>query len=161
MKRYELMNHTFVELKSVGYALRESRRTTEMLYGDDAKPEIMEAVDFAIDCIVRQVYIEELTAAKTDEEKEAVVLEIPGDFVVCKPIGKPKDGKALFFGGYDKGEAIIREDGEDVLVFDYLSKAEEVAETLGEGWRAVDVCEDANKATHRLLDVIMEAQDEE
>lgn len=161
MKRYELMGRTFVELKSVGYALRESRKTTEMLYGDDAKPEIMEAVDFALECITRQIYIEELHAAKTDEEKEAVVLEIPGDFVVCKPIGKPKDRKALFFRGYNHGEPIICENGNDVMMFDYLSKAKEVAENLGEGWRAVDVCEDSNNATHRLLDVLMEAQDEE
>ncbi len=161
MKRYEIAGLTLVELKSIGYALRESRKTTEMLYGDDKNPEIMKAVDFAIESIVRQVYIEELTAAKTDEEKEAVVLEIPGDFIVCKPIGKPKDRKALFFCGYNCGDPIITDNGNDVMMFDYLSKAEEVAENLGEGWRAVDVCEDSNKATRRLINVLMEAQDEE
>ena len=82
----------------------------------------------------------------------AVVNGAYAGYVVCRVDGEVVWVESIF----------VREEYRRLGVASVLhSKAEEVAETLGEGWRAVDVCEDANKATHRLLDVIMEAEDEE
>ena len=59
----------------------------------------------------------------------------------------------LFFEEYSHGMAVVQKNGGG-MVFTYRSKAEEIAEKLGEGWKVIDVSEEATEASKRLLNAI-------
>lgn len=149
MHKYDVMGYSMVKLSSLGYAIRKGREFAEMFYTG----EQLEAANRALDHIVRQVYIDELRMAKTDEEKDAVVLEIPGDFMVYR-VTDAKKHKMDFFKEFDEGRPVVTWSAARAMKFDYESKAKEVAETLGEGWEVWDLCSDAHEDTQHLLDVI-------
>lgn len=156
MKKYDIMGHQMVKLESLGYAIRESKKLTEMLYGDDKNPEVMKAVGFALDDIVRRAYADELRSAKTDDEKDAVVIEIPGNFLVYKP-GEKKHDITYFDGWGGKNKAYTTMSASHAMTFAYESKASEVAAVLNQedpGWKVADLCEDATTDASYLLNAI-------
>ena len=92
--------------------------------------------------------IGELTSEGGQEIRK--VLEMPGSWQVVKIIGKCE---YLFFEEWSDGMAVVQKNGGG-MVFTYRSKAEEIAEKLGEGWKVIDVSEEAAEADERLLKAI-------
>ena len=149
MKKYDVMGHTMIKLSSLGYAIRKGHRLAEMFYSG----EQLEAAEHALDNVVRQVYLDELRGAKTDEEREAVVLEIPGDFMVYR-IADGVKRKFDFFQEFSDGRPVVTLFASRAMKFDYESKAKEVAKELGEGWEVWDLCNDAHEDTAHILDML-------
>ena len=92
--------------------------------------------------------IGELTSEGGQEIRK--VLEMPGIWQVVKIIGKYE---YLYFEEWSNGMAVVQKNGGG-MVFTYRSKAEEIAEKLGEGWKVIDVSKEATKASKRLLNEI-------
>lgn len=70
--------------------------------------------------------------------------------MVVKRTGKRE---YLFFEEWSDGMAVVQKNGGG-MVFTYRSKAEEIAEKLGEGWKVIDVSKEATEADKRLLKAI-------
>ena len=153
MRKHKVLGHTMIMLKDLGFAISEARKAA--MYDDR---ERLEAYNKALDYIVREVYADELYNAKTDEEKEAVVLEIPGDFYVYKP-GKGKLSQ-MFARWEGKGNPVLTDLSSKAMIFSYESMAQEVAKELGEGWMVCNACAAANEKARRLLKAIFEEDDE-
>ena len=70
--------------------------------------------------------------------------------MVVKRTGKRE---YLTFVEWSNGAAVVQRQGRG-MVFTYRSKAEEIAEKLGEGWKVIDVSKEATEADKRLLKAI-------
>lgn len=148
MKKTMIDGESYVKLKDLRYAIRHLRRMIPANYRNfDEGHRAM--VHLAYGDIMKALYREELEKAHTPEEIRAV-LEMPGSWQVVKIIGKYE---YLFFEEYSHGMAVVQKNGGG-MVFTYRSKAEEIAEKLGEGWKVIDVSKEATKASKRLLNEI-------
>ena len=156
MQKYDVMGHEMVKVRDIRHAIRKLRKGIKVTYKNFDK-EKQAMVHLAYNDVVRQLYQEELKAAKTPEEIKAV-LEMPGDFIVYKRDGKKK---FAFFEAWDSGKAVITDRPYRCMTFDYESKAEEVAESLGEGWMVLDASPEAHRDTVRLWRAIFGETDDE
>ena len=111
------------------------------------------------DAIAHLMFYDERKAAKTDEEKEAL-LEFSGDFVVTRPIDLKKR-KFEWFKEWVNGEAVLTTDSAEAMHFEYKSMAEGIAEHLGDGWKAVCLGVEDGKMTRRLLNALFDAMEDE
>ena len=150
MHKYDVMGHTMFKLSSLGYSIRKARDVAGIIYTDKEKE--LAAANYMLDYIVKEVYRDELNAAKTDEEKEAVVLEIPGDFLIYKK-GEGKHD-VLYFQEFINGQPVLTRSATRSMKFDYYSTATQIAAELGEGWIVMDMCSEAHEDAKRLLDAI-------
>lgn len=150
MRKFDVLGITMFKLSSLGYSIRKARDVAGIIYKDNEKE--LEAANYILDYIVKEVYRDELNAAKTDEEKEAVVLEIPGDFLIYKK-GEGKNN-ILYFQEFMDGQPLFSRSAVCAMKFDYYSKAVQVAAELGEGWTVMDMCSEAHEDAKRLLDAI-------
>lgn len=154
MKKLVLGNKEFIALDDIKFALRNLRNNPEIWPGYTEEQQT--AVVTACNHIIRQIFLEDIKAAKTQFEIDAIV-EMTGDFVVYKPIGKKK---AVFFQEWKGGEAVFAEHGNEAMVFSYESKAKEIAENLGGEWRVCDIGRPACDYRKRLLAAIFQADDD-
>lgn len=150
MRKFDVLGITMFKLSSLGYSIRKARDVAGIIYKDKEKE--LEAANYILDYIVKEVYRDELNAAKTDEEKEAVVLEIPGDFLIYKK-GEGKHN-VIYFQEFVDGKPVVTWSAVCSMKFDYYSKAEQIAEELGDGWHVLDTCAEAHEDKKRLLDAI-------
>ena len=148
MKKTMIDGESYVKLKDLRYAIRHLRRMIPANYRNFDEDH-RALVHLAYGDITKALYRDELKEAHTPEEIRAV-LEMPGDWQVVKIIGKYE---YLFFEEWSNGMAVVQKNGGG-MVFTYRSKAEEVAEKLGEGWHAIDVSKEAAEADKRLLKAI-------
>ena len=93
MKKYNVMGHEMAKMDDVKWCIRKARKDIDDLYeskSDDAK----KLAHTILDDVSRMMYIDELKAADTDEDRDAI-LEMTGNFivVVSKGEGKEKDIK--------------------------------------------------------------------
>ena len=150
MKKYNVKGYEMVKVSALRYEIRRLRKSIDIFYANfDEDHKAM--VNLAYNDIVRALYREELKEAKSPEEIKAI-LEMPGDFLVIKVEGK-KD-ISYFAEWIEKGKAGITKDARQAMHFDYESKAEEIAERLGEGWRVFDNSSEDYEYHKRLLDAI-------
>lgn len=148
MKKIMIDGESYVKLKDLRYAIRHLRRMIPANYRNfDEDHRAM--VHLAYGDITKALYREELEKAHTPEEIRAV-LEMPGSWQVVKIIGKCE---YLNFEEWSNGMAVVQKNGGG-MVFTYRSKAEEIAEKLGEGWKVIDVSKEATEADKRLLKAI-------
>ena len=148
MKKTMIDGEFYVKLKDLRYAIRHLRRMIPANYRNfDEDHRAM--VHLAYGDITKALYREELEKAHTPEEIRAV-LEMPGDWMVVKRAGKRE---YLAFVEWSNGVAVVQRQGGG-MVFTYRSKAEEIAEKLGEGWKVIDVSKEAAEADKRLLKAI-------
>jgi hypothetical protein len=121
-------------------------------------------VHLAYNDIIKVLYREELSKAKTPEDVEAI-MEMPGDFLVFTSIGMKKDRKYIYFAGFDKKEPTFTENKDDALWFDYESMAENIKNTLKEkyGLEAIvmDMSDVAYERNQRLLKAIFSEDEDE
>lgn len=145
MEKFNIMGMEVVKVDEIKNAIRHIRKDAAFLY-DDSK----DAVNCVCDMFIRQLYYDELKAAKTQEE-EAAIMEMTGDFIIYNS----DSPKVLFFTGFDDG-AKVTEHYSQCMVFSYESKAQEVAEQLGDGWKVLDASEEEYQRSKRLLDTLFE-----
>ena len=153
---YKLMinGQAYIKVRTIREEIRFLRRSIDDRYCNfDADHRAM--IHLAYNDIIKAIYREELARAKTPEEIDAI-MEMPGDFIVTK--GHKKE-ELVGFLGFENGEPIIG-DVNDVMFFDYESKAKEVAERLGEGWDVIDMSPEDYERTKRFLNAIFEDDDE-
>ena len=93
---------------------------------------------------------ERLEKAKEEPDETA------GSWMVYKAGSKPKE--FWYFVEWINGKALIG--NRDGMIFTYEGMARHVAETLGEGWKVVDVSQDACKKAERLMEAIFKHIDE-
>ena len=148
MKKTMIDGEFYVKLKDLRYAIRHLRRMIPANYRNFDEDH-RALVHLAYGDITKALYREELEKAHTPEEIRAV-LEMPGDWMVVKRTGKRE---YLTFVEWSNGVAVVQRQGRGT-VFTYKSKAEEIAERLGEGWHAIDVSKEAAEADKRLLKAI-------
>ena len=148
MKKIMIDGESYVKLKDLRYAIRNLRRMIPANYRNFDEDH-RALVHLAYGDITKALYREELEKAHTPEEIRAV-LEMPGDWMVVKIIGKRE---YLTFVEWSNGVAVVQRQGRG-MVFTYRSKAEEIAEKLGEGWKVIDVSKEATEADKRLLKAI-------
>lgn len=150
MHKYEVMGFTMFKLSSLGYSIRKARDVAGIIYKDKEK-ELAAANDI-LDYIVKEVYRDELNLATTEKQKEAVVLEIHGDFLIYKK-GEGKHD-VLYFREFMNGQPVLTRSATRSMKFDYYSTATQIAAELGEGWTVMDMCSEAHEDAQRLLDAI-------
>ena len=155
MKKYDIMGHEMVEVRSIRHAVRRLRKTIEVRYSHLDK-EQQAIVHSAYTDLVRVIYRDELKAAKTPDEIRAI-LEMPGDFIVAKREGK-RDISCFY--GFEGGKPVFSKKLYLAMHFDYESKAREVAESLGEGWHAVDTDPEEYEDNKNFLDAIFDWKEE-
>lgn len=158
MKKYNVMGHEMVKLEDLCYVLREARKKIDHTIAKKSEEE-KKGMREMWESIARHIFIEEIRKAKDKDEVDAI-LEIPGDFIVYGKAGKGRYNLA-YFGGYDKGEAVITPKASAAMHFAYEGMAEHVAEKLGEGWIVFDTCQAAQDDTNRLLSAIFDDNDDE
>lgn len=151
MKKYNVMGHEMVKLKDLCYGIRRTRKRIDTLYAHRSEAE-REGMRKACEDITRFVFIEEIRAAKNDDEIRTI-LEIKGDFVVYKAVGRRRRA-FQYFEGYRDHEAAITDKASRAMHFAYEGMAEHVAEKLGDGWIALDTCQAAYEDMERLLHAI-------
>ena len=148
MKKTMIDGESYVKLKDLRYAIRHLRRMIPANYRNFDEDH-RALVHLAYGDITKALYRDELKEAHTPEEIRKV-LEMPGSWQVVKIIGKCE---YLYFEEWSNGMAVVQKNGGG-MVFTYRSKAEEIAEKLGEGWKVIDVSEEAMEASKRLLNAI-------
>lgn len=150
MQKYNIMGWEMIKVDDLKYIIRKCRKHIKenwFNYSDEQKAAALSAYDD----VVKQLYREELRGVESPEERDAI-LEMTGDFIVCKR-NDDKRGFSYFSEWYD-GKAIITNRAPKCMHFDYESKAEEVAERLGEGWVVCDTCDAEYEDNKRLLKAI-------
>ena len=148
MKKTVIDGESYVKLKDLRYAIRHLRRMIPANYRNFDEDH-RALVHLAYGDVTKTLYRDELKEAHTPEEIRKV-LEMPGDWMVVKRTGKYE---YLFFEEWSDGMAVVQKNGGG-MVFTYRSKAEEIAEKLGEGWKVIDVSKEATEADKRLLKAI-------
>lgn len=155
MQKININGRIYIRLREIREEIRWLRKNIDTLYGNfDEDHRAM--VHLAYNDIIRAIYREELKKAKTPEEIKAIY-EMPGDFVVIS--GTKKEDLRGFIK-WEDGKAVIGKVNE-CLIFDFESKAEEIAEQLGEGWRVMDISPEEHERTQRLLRAIFSPSETE
>ena len=158
MKKYDIMGHQMVKVSELRWAIHRLRKDIPIRYKNfDEQEQVM--VQLAYNDIVRHLYLEELKAAESPEEIEAI-LEMPGTFVVYRNGGDGRDDIIFFSEFADDGEAVVTRKASRCMIFSYESKAKEVAGALGEDWKVADVSKEEYEADKRLLDAIFGDDDD-
>lgn len=152
MKKHNVMGYEMAKMEDVKWCVRKARKSIDTL-GHDKSDEAKDFARFILELVVRQMFIDEIRAAKSDEEKENI-LEMTGDFIVVKAEGKGKDRTIRYFGQFDNGEAVIERMPYKAMHFDYESMAENVASRLGEDWYVVDLNQQEFETNKRMIDYL-------
>ena len=152
MKKYNVMGYEMAKMEDVKWCIRNVRREIDS-FGSHKSEEARDFAKFILELVVRNMYIDEIRAAKSDEEKENI-LEMTGDFIVAKSEGKGKDRTIRYFGQFDTGKAVIERMPYRAMHFDYESKAKEIADYLGENWTVVDLNPQEYEHNKRMIDYL-------
>lgn len=157
MKKYDIMGNEMIKVRDIRHAIRKLRKMIDVNYKnfDEEKRAI---VQLGYNDVVRQLYLEELKAAKTPGEIEAI-LEMPGDFIVYK---KGKDKYDIeYFESWENKQPVTTRKPQRIMYFDYESMAKRVAEILGDEWEVMDASPEAHADTQKLLNALFDTADAE
>lgn len=163
MKKLNINGKDYIKLETLREEIRHLRKDIPLLYGRFSKEE-QAVVHLAYNDIIKVLYREELSKAKTPEDVEAI-MEMPGDYIVFTSIGTKKDRKYIYFAGFDKKEPTFTESKDEALWFDYESMAENIKNALKEkyGIEAIvmDMSDVAYERNQRLLKAIFSEDEDE
>ena len=152
MKKYNIMGFEMAKMDDVKWCIRNVRREIDS-FGSHKSEEAVKFAKFILELVVRNMYIDEIGAAESDEEKTAI-LEMTGDFIVVKAEGKGKDRDIRYFGRFEDDTSIVEKMPYRAMHFDYESKAEEIAKYLGENWSVVDLNPQEYETNKRMIDYL-------
>ena len=156
MKKYNVMGHEMAKMDDVKWCIRKARKDIDDLYenkGEDAKM----LAHTILDDVIRMMYIDEFKAADTDEDRDSI-LEMTGNFIVVVSKGEGKEKDIKYFEKYDDGNAVLTDKGYRAMKFDYESKANEVAESIGSDAYAMDLNPQEHEYYEMLLDAIFNSR---
>lgn len=158
IRKYNLDGIEYVKLEELNYLIRDMKRKSM----DGTEPGyICEDVDKRIAAMLslnhlgavlnkektEQKIRERLERAEKQTEPQEETDEPAGSWMVYKAGNKPRE--FWYFIEWRKGKPIIGQC--DGMVFTYEGMAQHVAEKLGEGWKAIDVSQEACRKAERLL----------
>lgn len=152
MKKYDVMGYEMAKMDDVKWCIRKARKSIDT-FGSHKSDEAVKFARFILECAIRQMFIDEIRAVESDEER-AAILEMTGDFIVVKAEGKGKDRTIRYFGRFEDDTAIVEKMPYRAMHFDYESKAEEVAKYLGEDWHVVDLNPQEYATNKRMIDYL-------
>ena len=69
MKKYNVMGHEMAKMEDVKWCVRKARKDID-LFGRDKSDEANDFAKFILELVIRSMFIDEIRAAKSDEEKE-------------------------------------------------------------------------------------------
>lgn len=150
MKKYDVMGWEMAKMEDVKWCIRNVRKDIDS-FGSHKSEEARDFAKFILELVVRNMFIDEIRAAKSDEEKENI-LEMTGDFIVVNVEGK--DRTIRYFGRFEDDTAIVEKMPYRAMHFDYESKAEEIAKYLGENWSVVDLNPQEYETNRRMIDYL-------
>ena len=152
MLKLNINGKRYVRLDELDYALRTLKKCC-----DHATSLENETTKEAYNDVIRWIYREEYKAAKTDEEKEAI-LSLPGSFILYRKYGEKFEYFSEFADGHNP---LFTFHADDATVFTYEEGAEGVASQLGPEWNVLDLNPVAAEEAKRLLDAIFNNTEEE
>lgn len=156
MKKYRINGSEMVKVSELRHEIKKLLKSIETNYRNFDKDH-QAMVRLAYNDIVKVLYREELANAKTPDEIRAI-LEMPGEYVVYRTSDEnPKEHD--FFIEWQDGKPIVGS-GELAMVFTYESKAEEIAERLGNGFRVLDISKESIEESRKLLSALFGPSDE-
>lgn len=162
MKKYDVMGLEMAKMEDVKWCIRNVRRDIDS-FGSHKSEEARDFAKFILELVVRNMFIDEIRAAKSDEEKENI-LEMTGDFIVAVSEGHGKQMTVKFFKKYDNQVPVFTRHGYEAMKFDYESMATHVAETIGENTHVIDLNEQEHEKNRSIIKAITsfgECEDEE
>jgi hypothetical protein len=162
MKKYDVMGWEMAKMEDVKWCIRNVRRDIDS-FGSHKSEEARDFAKFILELVVRNMFIDEIRAAKSDEEKENI-LEMTGDFIVAVSEGHGKQMTVKFFKKYDNQVPVFTRHGYEAMKFDYESMATHVAETIGENAHVIDLNEQEHEKNRSIIKAITsfgECEDEE
>ena len=159
MKKYEVMGYKMAKVEDVKWCIRNARKSID-LFGDNKSKEARDFARFILEIAIRNMYKDEIKAAKSEDEKENI-LEMTGDFIVSKIEETGKNRSIKYFGGFDSGEPIIEKWPYHAMHFDYESMAQQVAEKLGDGWNVIDCNYQEYEKDKSILNRLFSTDEEE
>ena len=144
MEKIIINGEEYVKVNTVREAIADLRKTIGIRYNHKSMDERL-AVHDAYTDIGKALVQEKLDAATTPEEIDAI-LEIQGDYIVCRK-SESEFAKLEFFNGWDffggKRKPKTTDHYHCATSFDYLSKANEICDWLnGDGedvWQVMDM----------------------
>lgn len=155
MQKITLNGKPYISIKNLWIALDSVKELTD-LWMKNKNP-----IEAAFDAVIHHVWAEELRNCKTDEDR-AYYLTEPGDYIVFK--GRKK-GEFQYFKEFSEKKAVLTDDEQQAMRFNYRDMAEGVAAGLGEGWDTIDMSPEARYELRRkkenLFRLLDEASDEE
>lgn len=121
---------------------------------DVGENPVFDNTDNILYLIAQMMFYDEVEAAGDDEEARAAAREFPGDFIVCKDLGyrNPNGKRVIYFMEFADGEGKAIDNSDRAMIFEYKSKADEVAKTLGEGWKSICIGHECRRITKRTMD---------
>ena len=152
MKKYNIMGFEMAKMEDVKWCIRDVRRSIDEI-GSKKSDEAKDYARFVLELVIRNMFIDEIRSAQSEEDKENI-LEMTGDFIVVKVEGKGKDRTIRYFGRFEDDVAIVEKMPYRAMHFDYESKAEEVAKYLGEDWHVVDLNPQEYATNTRMIDCL-------
>lgn len=159
MKKYDVMGYEMAKVADVKWCIRNARKSID-LFGEDKSAETRDFARFILEIVVRNMYRDEIKVAETEDEKENI-LEMTGDFIVCKVEGSRKNRIIKYFGGFNNGEPNIVNWSYHAMHFDYESMAEQVAAKLGDDWHVNDCNYQEYEKNKSILDRLFSSEEEE
>lgn len=158
MQKYDVMGYEMAKMEDVKWCVRDVRRCIDS-YGQNKSEEAREFAKFILELVVRNMYIDEIRAAETEEDKENI-LEMTGTFIVAISEGQGKNMKLQFFKEFVNKEPVFTKWGHEAMQFSYESMAEHVASELGENAHVIDLNENEHQKNRMILDELMSFIDE-
>lgn len=147
MEKITINGEQYIKLRTLLHAMRYLRRAIPVMYNQFSREAQFTACD-AIHALDKEIFKEEYALASTPEDYRAIH-EIPGDYLVYRRRG---DGKLEFFQAWTGNGWDATPRYREAMVFNYLSKAEEVADNLNSkddlGWASLNM---SPELSHKLL----------
>ena len=165
MKKININGRDYIKLSELRHEIKKLKDTVGLRHGGFTD-KMVNAVKVGYGDIIRVIYKEELEEglkhAHTPEEIKAVhesIYDMPGDFIVFWT--NPTTDSHEAFHSWKDGKPVVC-DMKDALIFNYKSKAKEVAERLkeffGDDWIVMDISDEAYEDRERLLKAIFKEQ---
>ena len=154
ISKYNLNGIEYVKLEELNDLIRDMKRKsidgTEPGYICEDMGERRAAMLSLnhLGAVLNKEKTEQKMHERFEKEKEQMDADEPaGSWMVYKAGRKPRE--FWYFIEWRKGKAIIGQC--DGMVFTYEGMAQYVAEKLGEGWKVIDVSQEACKKAERLM----------
>lgn len=156
MEKITINGEQYIKLRTLLHAMLYLRRAIPVMYNQFSREAQFTAHD-AIHALDKEIFKEEYALASTPEDYRAIH-EIPGDYLVYH---RQEDGKMEFFQAWTGADGWAGTPRyHEAMVFNYLSKAEEVADDLNAmediGWKPLNM---SPELSHKLIPEVYPKRD--